>query len=341
MFELAVRLLGANSSPLGDSLRRYFWYGESYEGKLRALVRTPNLPPQSLLFGGWISTEQLRDKPADVDVTLYGSSFAANLAASMIDLRPALRTRFVGAPGAPLNHLYGSYEIDRALRKTKTAVIGIVAENVGQVLTMNIGSLHSDAAMPFFFPRYDILNGRIVKTGESLVNSPVELARFLDDADLWRKQLEVLAVHDDAYRRYLFAADFLDASAIARIARRGLAKRHADSYLGRIHTRAGYNRETHAVKVFRALLVRMITDIRDERVTPLVVLFATNGFEDHLHSLLADLLAEQQVPYVNTFDTCPSTNRASFVADGHFTRECDLQTARKTLDLLDGVRRSN
>lgn len=335
IFELVVWFTFAHTPLRDGSLHTYFWHGQSYEGKIRALARTPNPPPRSLIFAGWINESVLQDKPTDVDVTVYGSSFAGNVATAMKELRPQLRLRFLGAPGAPLNHTYGLYELDRTLRKTRVAVIGVVSETVGQVLTMNIGSIFPELVMPYFYPRYDLANDRIKRTGESLVNSSDTFVHGIDDPGLWKRQLDILSVHDDAYRRLFFAADPLDRSAVARLVRRGLAKSHTDRYLDGIYNRDGYNRDAYAVRVFRALLARMIDDLREENVKPIVVLFATNGYDDHLHKLLAGLLSERKVPYVNTFDICPSTDRRSFIPDGHFTLQCDLKTATRALELTD------
>ena len=337
IFELVVWFTFAHTPLREGTLQTYFWHGQSYEEKLRTLAHTPNPSPRSLIFAGWINKEVLQDNPTDVDVTVYGSSFAGNVATSMKELRPQIRLRFLGGPGAPLNHTYGSYELDRTLRKTRVAVIGVVSETVGQVLTMNIGSIYPELVMPYFYPRYDLANGRIERTGESLVNSSDEFVRGIDDPGLWQRQLNILSVHDDAYRRPFFSADAFDRSAIARLVRRGFAKSHTDRYLAGIYDRNGYNRDAYAVQVFRALLARMIDDLREEGVKPIVVLVATNGYEDHLHVLLADLLSERKVPFVNTFDVCPSTDRRSYVPDGHFTQECDLKTAKRALELMDAT----
>ena len=336
-FELLVWLTLTHTPLREGSLRNYFWYGESYEGKLRELARAPNPSPRSLVFAGWIDPETAKNEPIDADVTAYGSSFAGNVATAIKELRPGMALRFFGAPGAPLNHMYGVYELDRTLRKTRVAIIGIVSENVREVLTMNVGSVRHYMAMPYFYPRYDLVNGRIEKTGKSLINSRAEFVRSIDDPALWQRQLDILSAYDDGYRRFLFAADVFDSSTIARLIRRAFATRHLGDYLKGFHNREGYNRDVYAVQVYRALLVRMIDDLREEGVQPIVVLFATSGYNDHLHTLLADILSERRVPFVNTFDICPSTDRRSYVPDGHFTHQCDLKTARKTLDLIDAA----
>ena len=90
----------------GGSLRRFFWYGTSYEAKLRQLVNTPNLPANSILYAGWLGDGKIQNLPNDVDVTVYGMSFSAYLADAMHELRPQQRQRVIAGPGAPLNQTY-------------------------------------------------------------------------------------------------------------------------------------------------------------------------------------------------------------------------------------------
>lgn len=336
LFELLC-WIAFNHTPLRNaSMRSYFWYGSSYESKLRQLVATPNPAPNSILFAGWINEQALADKPADVDVTVYGSSFAGNLGKAMRELRPELKLRFIGGPGAPLNHAYGFYELDRSKRKTRTAVIGVASEDVAQVLTMNIGSVNADAPMPYFFPRYELVGGRIERTGTPLINSPDELARaFRDDPALWARQLDVMAQHDDAFQRPLFAASALDHSLIARFVRRGLAKRHADNYVAQAYGSRGFKKDSHIIQVFEAVLLRMVEDLRAEGVKPVVVLFSTRDYANHLDVLMRRTLEANGVPVVSSFDLCPSTDRTHYIPDGHFTPQCDLKTAQATLAVLD------
>jgi hypothetical protein len=325
--------------PLGESqLRDYFWYGQSQEGKMRQLVETANLPPTSILYAGWINPETLQSGGAtDADVAIYGSSFSGNMTAAMRELRPTLAIRFVGGPGAPLNHSYGMYELDRTMRRTKVAVVGVVSENVSNVLSMNNGTLLADGLMPYFSPRYDIVDGRIERTGTSLINSPDELKSALNHGSLWQEQLAVLAEHDAAYWAPLFAADVFDGSVTGRLLRRAVAKAHESRYSDAIHGSSGFKRDSYAAQVLDGLLLKMVADFRDEGAHPVVVLVATRQYDDDLGELLEPLLIENGIPFVNTFDVCPSTDLRSYIPDGHFTHECDLEIARRALALIDAA----
>jgi hypothetical protein len=334
-FELACHVL-FNHTPLKSAhLRSYFWYGESYEGKLRGLAATPNLPQRSVFFAGWLDEGTWKGRPDDVDVTVYGSSFAGNLATAMQTVRPEARIRSVGGPGAPLNHTYALYGVDRNMRRTKVAVIGVVSENVSQILTMNIGSVHAQTPMPYFFPRYDVVNGELKLTAGSLINSADELKKAFADPALWKRQLEVLSRHDDAYRPELFEANFVDASLFGRLVRRSLATRHAQNYGSATYDRSGFRADAYQVQVFKAVLSRMVSDLRSEGVRPIVVLFSTRGQGDHLRRLLNDDLKRDAVPFLTSNDFCTPADRSTYLPDGHFSLRCDREMATAALKLID------
>lgn len=317
-----------------SSLRAYLWYGESYESKLRTMATTPDLPERSVLHAGWLSPEVLKDEPTEVDVTVYGSSFAGNLATAMKIARPSLRVRSVGGPGAPMNHTYGMYLMDRPLRTTRIGIIGVVSETVVETLTMNAGTLFTDTAAPYCYPRFDLVDGHLRMTADAPIKSEAEFSRAILDPVLWEQKLDILSRHDDAYRRLLFAADPFDRSMLARVLRRALVRFHRESYEAKIYGRHGFEADAYAIKVFEALLFQMVSDLRAERVVPVVVLFSTRGFHNHLAELLAKPLDQAGVLWLNSFDVCPSTDPRSFQPDGHFTASCDRAIAGKVLALL-------
>ncbi len=151
---------------------------------------------------GWLGDGKLRSLPNDVDMTIYGMSFSANLSDAIRELRPQFTQRFVGGPGAPLSHTYAIYQVDKQLRKTRFAVIGVTSGAVQEVLLMNRGSLFSDAPFPYFFPRYRMDGDRLVLGANSLINSADELRAAFNDPALWERQLAVLSANDSAYRRF-------------------------------------------------------------------------------------------------------------------------------------------
>jgi len=337
LFEGGVGVLFTRTRLAHTSLRNYLWYGTSYEAKLRELVNTPDLPSNSVLYAGWLDPEALKRLPSNVDVTVYGMSFSMNLADALKELRPDLSMRLVGGPGSPLSHTYAIYRLDRTLRKTRVAIIGVTSAAVQEVLVMNRGSLFSDSPFPYFFPRFKLQGGEVVLAANSLINSSTELRLALnEDRGLWERQLAVLAANDDAYHRALFASDPLDGSALGRLVRRGLSKHHLKEYTGKIYGPSGFRRQHEACQLFRGLLRQMVRDLRAENVQPIVVLFSLQGYGNHLYSLVEDILREDAIPYVNSYDICPSEDRNNYRPDLHFVSRCNLAFGRRTLDIMAG-----
>jgi hypothetical protein len=341
LFEFLTWEVFTKTHLANGALRQYMWYGASYESKLRELANTPNLPTNSVLYSGWLGDGKLRSLPNDVDITIYGMSFSANLSEAIRELRPQFTQRLVGGPGAPLSHTYAIYQVDKKLRKTRFAVIGVTSGAVQEVLLMNRGSLFSDAPFPYFFPRYRMDGDRLVLGANSLINSADELRAAFNDPALWERQLAVLSANDSAYWRFLFARDFLDHSVLGRFLRRAMSKRHSADYSSKVFGPEGFNRENEAPKLFRGLLRQMVRELRAEDVKPIVVLFSLQGQGNYLYDLVADILREEAVPYVNSFDFCRSDDRGKYQPDMHFVHDCNMQFGQHTLQIVDAAERSD
>ena len=341
LFEIGTWAVFTKTRLADGSLKRFLWYGASYEAKLREIVNKPNQPANSVLYVGWLGDDRLQSLPADVDLTIYGMSFSKNLGEAMQELRPEMKERMVAGPGAPLNHTYAVYQVDKKLRKTRFALIGATSAAVQEILLMNRGSLFSDSAFPYFFPRYKERQGNVVLAAGSLINSAAELKAALNNPEIWQRQLEVLAENDDAYRRFFFAADPLDGFVLGRLVRRGLSKHHLQEYSGKVLGPSGYRLDHEAPQLFRALLRQMVRELRAEKVQPIVALFSLQGHGNHLYSLVEDILREDAIPYMNTYDFCKSDDRSKYGPDLHFVRDCDLTFARHTLEIMDAIDKSN
>lgn len=338
LFEVAVWGIFTKTRLSGGSLRRFFWYGTSYEAKLRDLVKTPNLPANSILYAGWLGDGKLQKLPTDVDVTIYGMSFSAYLADAMHELQPQQRQRVIAGPGAPLNQTYALYQADKTMRKTRFAVVGVTSGGVQEVVVMNRGSLFADSPFPYFFPRFKLVDGKLVRAADSLINSPDELRSALtDNPDLWRRQLDVLAANDPEYHRFYFASDPLDASVLGRLVRRGLAKHHEMDHASKVLGPHGFHLDEEAPQLFRALLRQLVSELRAEGVRPIVVLFSLQGQPDVLYDLVKDILRSDAITYFDTNDICKADDRVNFMPDMHFNHPCNLAFARRTQQLIDGA----
>ena len=337
LFELVTWALFSHARLRNTTMHQYLDYGSSYESKLRTLANTPDLPLNSVLYAGWLGDGKLQSLPHESDLTIYGMSFSQRLGRAIAELRPQLSERFVGGPGAPLSHSYAIYQVDKKLRKTRFAIIGVTSGGVKEVGVMNLGTLYSDSPFPYFFPRYRLDHGKVVVAAQPLINSADELRTALASPELWQRQLEILSGNDSAYHRFFFAADLLDDSVIARFVRRGMSKRSLEAYSSRILGPDGFHRDQEAPQLFRALLRQMVREVRDEPAQPIVALFSFQGHGNHLYNLVADILREDAVPFVNSNEFCRSNDGSAYLPDLHFTHDCELLFARRTLELIDAA----
>jgi hypothetical protein len=145
-----------------------------------------------------------------------------------------------------------------------------------------------------------------------------------------------MEAHDDAYVAALFRGGLADHSVIGRLLRRAASKSHQSRHTDALLGARGFDRDAYATRVLRGLLHQLVEDVRAEGAQPVVVLFSTRKHSDFLGALLGDQLVADGVPFVHSYDVCPSTDPRNYVADGHFTDECDREFARRVLALAEG-----
>jgi hypothetical protein len=95
---------------------------------------------------------------------------------------------------------------------------------------------------------------------------------------------------------------------------------------------------SEAPNLFRALMRQMIRDLKAEHVQPIVALFSLQGQGNYLYDLVADI--EEEAPFVNTNDFCPSNNRSFYLFDMHFTHDCNLKFAQRVHEIMDSFERT-
>jgi len=150
----------------------------------------------------------------------------------------------------------------------------------------------------------------------------------------------VLAANDSTYRRFYFARDVFDYSVLGRFLRRALSKRHAADYSSKVLGPEGFNRDSEAPQLFRGLVRQMVRELRAENVQPIVVLFSLQGHANYLYDLVGDILRDEAVPYVNSFDICRSDERANYQPDMHFVSTCNTQFGEHTLQIVDAAEKA-
>src|ERR671922_1723815 len=178
---------------------RYFDYGRSIEGKVRAMAGADGGKLHPLVETGWIAPaapDQPAAPGADEDLLIagYGMSFAAQILHRMADLDPRLAVRFGGGPGAPLSHSYAMYAADRGHHEARVVVLGILASSLPALVTVSHMTWNFEVPSPHFYPRYRLVDNRLAAHVPSVMTL-AQLQAALADPLRWETLVAEIAAH--------------------------------------------------------------------------------------------------------------------------------------------------
>ncbi len=327
------------SAPVKLSqLARYFEYGRSIEGKVRAMVGVEGTSPPPLARAGWIAppTDQ-PERPGEGQnllVAVYGMSFAANIAKFMQEQDKRIAVRLAGGPGATLSHSYAMYTADRGRHDASVVVLGILASSLPALMTISHMTWNFEEPSPHFYPRFAVSDGKLIQYSPS-VNSLAQLQSVVRDPSRWRSLTVELSAHDAFYDPLVFKSWALDESILARLSRRGWGQRSKRENIGRFHNASGFTNELGLLDITHALVKSFISQVRIEGKLPVVLAINDLGYADHLHKALAPIVADPTIVYFSTHELAPASDSGNFVKDGHFIASKDRLMGRKLFELLN------
>ena len=322
------------------TLRRYFEYGRSIEGKLRRRTGPTDDETHLSMLPGWPPNEaQLAElprraaQPDGILVAGYGMSFGEHVLDAVAEIDPRIVTRQLGGPGSTLGHSYYNYLLDRGRHEADVVVLSVLASSFPSFDTMTHMTWNFENPSPHMYPRFVLENGELARI-DPPISTMAELRAALADPARWREVTSALAEHDAFYDTFVFDAGPADASSLARSLRRSWGQRQSRATRARFYGPAGFTNVSGAVDTARVILERFAAQVREDGKRPVVLLFNDRGYADDLYRALAPTLDAHDIPYVSTHTMAPASNLANFIADGHFTPENDVLFARAFLDLL-------
>ena len=321
-----------------NQLTRYFDYGRSIEGKVRAMVGAEGTIPPPLAQTGWIAPptdqpERLADGQ-DLLVAVYGMSFAANIANHMQDQDKKIAVRIAGGPGATLSHSYAMYTADRGRHEASVVVLGILASSLPALMTISHMTWNFEEPSPHFYPRFAVSDGKLTQYFPS-VSTLAQLQSAVRDASRWRALVTELSAHDAFYDSLVFKSWSLDKSVLARLARRGWGQSSKRGNIERFHNANGFTNELGLLDVAHALVKAFISQVRSDGKLPVVLAINDRGYADHLHKALAPLVTDATVVYFSTHELAPASDGGNFVKDGHFIAVKDRLIGSKLAELIN------
>jgi hypothetical protein len=324
-----------------SKLATYFEYGRSVEGKLDRMIGNTDDNTTSVALAGWLDPVQwqrqnipTRPVPGEQRlIAFYGQSYAIDVAKSLHQLDVSNGIRMIAGPSAPPNYAYAAYQLDRGRQQAKVVVLGILANSVPGMDAMNGMTWQFEGPAPFTFPRYALKNNQLTELTPTLQTlGQFRVARH--NQAQWEAFLHQLRQHDRYYNDFLFRKGWWDNSVLVRMVRRSWAQQHQTAIANQIHTSAGFT-EGETLATLRALIREFNKTAKADGKLPVVLLFNTKGYSDHLYQALQKTLGQNAIPYVSTHAIAPASDLSNFVGDGHFTEVANHRIARALLKLIN------
>jgi hypothetical protein len=278
------------------------------------------------------------NKSGDTLVAIYGMSFAARLSEVLAKVEPRITVRFWGGPAAPPNHAYAAYLLDRGHHNAQVVMLGIAAHgptNMGTFTNMNRSF---EYPLPYTYPRYHKVGDQLQAFWPS-VRTMADFRRVLNDEALWKNYVEEMKVEDDYYHPLVFHKNFIDNFATLRFIRRSWAKRHIRQLRDKIHDSSGFNENAEEVQVIRLIVKEFARQARSDGQLPILLLFNTLGYADHLYQTLADTITQNNIPTMSTHLLAPADDPKNIASDNfHFSRRADERFSHAILDIINQYR---
>ena len=324
-----------------SKLATYFEYGRSVEGKLDRMIGETDNNTTSVALAGWLDPVQwqrqdLPTRPAAGEqrlIACYGQSYTIDVAKSLHQLDASNAIRMIAGPSAPPSYAYAAYQLDRGRQQAKVVVLGVLANSVPAMDAMNGMTWQFEGPAPFTFPRYTLKHNQLAEITPTL-QTLEQFRGARHNPAQWETFLHQLRQHDRYYNDFLFRKGWWDNSVLVRMVRRSLAQQQQMAIANQIHTSAGFT-EGETLATLRTLIGEFNKTAKADGKLPVVLLFNTKGYNDHLYQALRQTLGQNAIPYVSTHAIAPASDLSNFVGDGHFTEVANHKIARALLKLIN------
>jgi hypothetical protein len=323
-----------------SSLQRYFDYGRSIEGKLRAMVKPEDEKSGPIVVAGWIDSSCRRTVPkvaGTLGISIFGNSFSGQLSASLKKLDPDVSIEEYLGPGAPPSHSYACFVKESSFGGDlhDIQIIGVTASSLPRMEQIWGVTTSFEYPQPFTFPRYRLGPDGSLMAHEPSVRSPGDLRRILSDQASWDDWLAELKANDYFYVHGLTAEDPADRSLIGRMVRRGFGQFVDRNRMAKLRGQDGKFVAPDIVNVLPKLIGNFAQLARQSGKRPIVVLFEEYGYEGVLMPLLGPALVHDGIEYVYSGDIVPANDLRNYASDGHFSPEANVRIATAVLKLIN------
>jgi len=344
IFEVGLSFVPYNPpTKQPNSAQRYLEYGRSVEGKIRQMIGPTDETTASVTLIGWLDAEvhergrNIPTHPKTHDgllIAIYGMSHAQHVGRALAK-EPNITVRFWGGPGAPPNHSYKAYQLDRGRHTAPVVIIGVNAGSLFGMTTFTSLNKAFEHPLPYTYPKYRLVGEHLEEIWPS-VRTMADFRRTLNDEILWKQYIEALKAEDSYYHPFLFDENFMDNFVISRFIRRSWSKKLTWQLKGISYNPAsGFKTDSEVIQTLRLMLKEFARQARNDDKLPIVVLFNTYGYSNHLTQALAKSLQEADIPFVDSHTIAPSDDPKNLASDNfHFSKENDEKFAHEVLDII-------
>ena len=336
----AISRMPADPRIEPSSLQRFFNYGRSIEGKLRASIKPDDKQSGPIVVAGWIDSVCRRTVPnvsGSLGVSIFGNSFSGQLTDAIRKLDPTISVEEYLGPGAPPNHSYACFVEENSFGGDHhdVQIIGVTASSLPRMETIWGVTTSFEYPQPFTFPRYRLgADGNLI-AHEPSVRSPNDLRSILSDRTKWDDWLAEVSANDYFYVHSLTAEDLADKSVMTRMIQRGFGQYISRSRMAKLRGNDGKFAAPDIVNVLPKLIGNFAKIARDSGKRPIVVLFEEYGYGGALMPLLGPTLANDHIEYVYSGDLAPANDLRNYAPDGHFSPAANVKIATALLKMID------
>jgi hypothetical protein len=258
---------------------------------------------------------------------------------------PPVTVRFLGGPGAPPNHSFKTYQMDRGRHTAGVVIFGIAAGSLKGMTTFTSLNKAFEYPLPYTYPKYRKVGDRLEEIWPK-VRTMTDFRRVLNDEMLWKDYVREMQAEDSYYHPFIFYENVMDNFVIFRFIRRSWAKKHANSVKDSIYGvlqgfgsnqifSQGFKENSEVVQTLRLMVKEFSRQARNDGKLPIIVLFNNRGYSNHLTQALAKNLQEADIPFVDSHTIAPSDDPKNLASDNfHFSKEVDKQLAQAVLDII-------
>jgi|SRR5579884_522007 len=318
------------------TVRQYFEYGRSIEGKLASITRPDLNQTAPITLAGWykpLKVETIGAPTGAPIVSFYGMSHSVRLAHAVARTSHEYQIRSIGAPGATANWALGAFLHDSDRTKSKVAVLSIMSMTAPMDTTMTAMTWNSAFPMPYTEDRFELSGGGL-RTIAPPFESFQDYVRAFYNPQLWERARADFKAHDTYYNDVMVRRSVLDHSVIMRLLRRSYGLHLERQSRADVLDEHGFNPRSEQVRVLNGIIQRFADQARKDGIIPFIFIVNNLGYGTVLYDAVKGTLIRSDIPYLASQTVVSPQDPRGYLPDSHFTDVNDDRLAQALEQLI-------